>query len=365
MTKITISISLDIDNKKIKTLTHKKNVNLKDIINLLLEETNHNNQIITLGSIFDKYVIEKNLKDSSVLTYKYLLCSIFGVHCFNEPIKNLCTSEKITEISTKIFNNFTFSIVYSIFNFAYQKQLITENPFLYKHKFLIQKKIYNHKKALNCENWLCLSEAESSITNFLTKLLLFNSVRYSKLNQHLILLSIILATRVSETFQIINIFNNTNEKEHYIFIDNKNTKKGAELTYRVPLTDLAIYIIKKIHRLGFKERSFIYRKDNLHTYFRTFLKQNYNNEISIHGFRSIYRTVIELLPETQNIPNWIKELSLSHETRGTVERIYQRNDAFKLRYFLQLEYSKFIFKILKNPIYLKIINNDKFLDNLK
>lgn len=103
MTKITISISLDIDNKKIKTLTHKKNVNLKDIINLLLEETNHNNQIITLGSIFDKYVIEKNLKDSSVLTYKYLLCSIFGVHCFNEPIKNLCTSEKITEISTKNF----------------------------------------------------------------------------------------------------------------------------------------------------------------------------------------------------------------------------------------------------------------------
>lgn len=366
--EISLSISIKINNLEKKLLIKDEDIDINHLLAILKINEHQRKKLSdkTLQDIFDLYVIEKNLKPNTITTYRCLLISLFGVNCFKEQINNLCAYEKINEISTKTIDSFCYSTVCSIFNFAQKKQLILENPFINKDKFIIKKKIHRHKKALNCENWLCLNEAWSTIDNFISTLLLFNSVRYSKLNQHIILLTIILATRISETFQIIKTFNKTNEKDHYIFIDNKNTKKGADLTYRVPLTDLAVYIIKKIHRLGFNEKSFLYRKNNLYTYLRLFLQQNKNNEkISVHGFRSIFRTVIELLPETQNIPNWIKELSLSHETRGTIERIYQRSDAFKQRYFIQLEYSKFIFKILNNSIYLNVIKNDKFLDNLK
>lgn len=167
----------------------------------------------------------------------------------------------------------------------------------------------------------------------------------------------ILATRINETFQVIQNFNSTNEKDHYICIDNKNTKKGADLTYRLVLTNAAIHIIKKLHSLNVKTYTNIYLEVLVRKYFSA-VSQKINNKITPHGLRSIYRTTIEFLPQTQSVPNWIKEYSLSHETRNSIEKAYQRNDALKQRYFLQLEYSKFVFHILKDKELINIANKD-------
>ena len=357
MPKITISISLDLDNNKIKTFTHKKNINLKDIISLLTkEETNPQYKNITLGDLIKKYAYEKNLKPSSIRHYQSGLSTLFGVNYKNFKISDICSEATVSKFLTKQISYKSFDTLTIILNYA-KKKIILNNPYDINLFNIKKRKITKHREALKCENWLSLNEAEYNIALFLNKL---NLAEANKLNSIIIytsLLTMILATRINETFQVINNYNKTNDQEHYIYIDNKNTKKGAILSYRLALTVPAIYLINKLHSLGVKSYSSLYLIEASRQKFIT-ISNLLQNKITLHGLRSIFRTTIEFLPTTQNIPHWIKEYSLSHETRNIVERSYQRNDALKSRYFLQVEYSKFIFNILKNKELLELANKD-------
>lgn len=295
---------------------------------------------IKIGELFDIYTETNNVKEKSREVYESCFRCVFGHDYRNLRLSNITVNQaKVDQLSVNT-KNYYISVVSSFFNFARKKGFIYENPF----ENLKQSKItQTARKALDCENWLFLSDAERELKAF------FSSFKQKKVYRGinllpLFLLHMILATRVKETFRVIMSCSLTDEEKKFIIIETKMTRKGMKPNYRVVLTNLAIFLIRQVQQQFQKHQYYKFY------YCLRYVTKKFSDNMDIHGTRSLFRTIVELIPQTQSISFGAKETALGHETKNTVQRKYCRNDYYVKRYELQLYYSDFLLRCLDDGI---------------
>jgi exopolysaccharide biosynthesis protein len=295
---------------------------------------------IKVGELFDLYIKTNNVKEKSRDVYDSCFRCIFGRDYRNLSLSDINVDRiKLDHLSVNT-KNYYVSVMSIFFNFACKKGFIYENPFA---KLKQNKITQTARKALDCENWIFLSDAEREVTEFFSA---FKKIKeYRRINLlPLTLLHMILATRVKETFRVIMFCSLTDEENKYIIIETKMTRKGMKPNYRLVLTDLAVFLIRQVQQ-QFKKQQYYKFYDCLR-----YVTKNFSNNMDIHGTRSLFRTIVELIPQTQSISFGAKETALGHETKNTVQKKYCRNDYYVKRYELQLYYSDFLLRCLDDDI---------------
>ena len=120
----------------------------------------------------------------------------------------------------------------------------------------------------------------------------------------------------------------------------KSTRKGDSSGFRIPVIPLLRRVIFQIRPLY---------QDMKPDYFPKFLRRsipgNFRERMSLHGTRSVFRTVIELM-NPQDISGAARELYLSHDIRNAVQQAYSRGDYLTDRLKLQQLYGDWLFSLL-------------------
>lgn len=338
---ITIDVSID-ENQKYEIRPDEKIVQL---FNLLSELGVTNLPIaskstITVRELLELYSSSKKLKYNSVVSLQNAFKKLINHDDYlNIDVSELSHSMISTDGLTMNTQYHYFTIMVAVLNFAVKKGYLSFN-FLknFREYYGISKEKYSMRKAFSCENWIIIDDAVAVLKPF------FQAIRdcifYHKVSfYYLILLHMILGTRISETLRVILNFTPEDGTAHYIYIETKTCKLDEKANYRVVLSDLAVYLInavKNIENLKMKAGTSFWCT------VRNMLKRRGIEGLSLHGTRAILRTVVDLLPETKDINPLAKEVYLSHEVRGMVERCYQRQDFFVERYRLQIAYARFL-----------------------
>lgn len=295
---------------------------------------------IKVGELFDLYIETNNVKEKSRDVYDSCFRCLLGRDYRNLNLSDISVAQiNLDRLSVNTKNNY-ITVISSFFKFACKKGFIYDNPF----ESLKQKKITQTcRKALDCENWIFLSDAEREIKEFFSA---FKKIKeYRRVNLlPLTLLHMILATRVKETFRVVRLCSLTDEENKYIIIETKMTRRGMKPNYRLVLTELAVFLIRQVQQ-QFKKHQYYKFYDCLH-----FVAKKFSNNMDIHGTRSLFRTIVELIPQTQSISFGAKETALGHETKNLVQKKYCRNDYYVKRYELQLYYSDFLLRCLDDDI---------------
>ena len=296
---------------------------------------------VKIGELFDLYVETNNVKEKTRMVYNSCFMCLFGKNYRNLSLSDV--SVEHVNVSKYSINTryFYVSVISSFFNFACKKGLIYENPF---EKMIDSRMPQVRRKALNCEDWLFLSDAQREI-NSLFSGFKWMMKKYKKFNPlFLFLLHMILATRVQETYRVITTCSLTDFSNRYILVETKMTRKGMKPNYRLVLTNLAVFLIQQVQKQiqKFKYSRFYY---NLHN-----VTKSLSNNMDVHGTRSLFRTIVELIPQTQSISFGAKETALGHATKNTVQRKYCRSDYYLKRYELQLYYADFLLQCLDEGI---------------
>lgn len=330
MNNITINLKISIspnDNffeKILKIITQ-----LKDCEQWNINDSNNN---ITIGETLNIYVIENNLKDDVIPSYKAALKFFFGTNWSNFLITNISINQikdsrnNIKKISKKEY----MKRVIAILRWLHIKYSIpiAEVENYYKTNF---KNIRcKPREAINCNDWICVQDAQKAITNLFRVLKKDNENLY-----YCLILHFILATRIKETHNFLKEFKKRNNIPDYIYIDTKTTKKNEELHFRIPITFCISEILKKISK--------IYAQTTFISIMRSFLKTS-NLNITLHGTRAIYRTSIDFLTQNLNISTEAKEKYIDHAVGNKIFKTYQRQDYFIERIKIQSIYAYFIFE---------------------
>jgi integrase len=118
-------------------------------------------------------------------------------------------------------------------------------------------------------------------------------------------------------------------------------KAGRE--HRVPLSDRAISILKRLPREG--EFAFIGAREGKalsNMAMLAVLKSMGREDLTVHGFRSTFR---DWAAETTNFPRDVCEMALAHTVGDKVEAAYRRGDLFVKRRKLAEAWSRYCSKV--------------------
>lgn len=349
-----IQLVLKVDNQEV-------NIDISQYLNASAVRKQENDAIrdITLYELIKLYSQVKNIKQSTLDMYKSILRYYF---------KNLSLKlSEVIKIKLNLISSDTRTrIITAIFNFAVKNKIILNNPFTSQIEY--RNSVVTHRNALNASDWRTIDIAKKNLTDFFA---IVNSDNFNSGDtkiyrrikdfnfKYLILLHMILGTRICETIEVIMNFNYENEIAKSITIRTKNTKKGAEPDFCVPLTKLAIYLIKQLQDLKKLKKRTIY------TYVNNFFIKTFGNSVTTHGLRAIFRTTLDLLPETKAYDFNIKEACLDHRLLNKTQRAYQRYDYFSERYLIQKKYSKFLMSFFNiDNEFQAILDSDEYLDYL-
>lgn len=369
----TVNVCVDDDNRKYEI--NSDNEKIAQLLNLLADLGVSNLQKqscknITVKELLDLYASAKMLKNNSVLSiYLAFKQLIRHDNYLNMDISELSPSMIITDCKSSSMNtkHHYLAQMSAVLNFAVKKGYLSVN-FLknFREEYGIYKKRISMRKAFSCENWILIDDAVSVLKPFFSAIhdCFFRYLHYSSISlYYLMLLHMILGTRVSETLRVVRNFTPEDGTAHYIYIETKTCKLGEKANFRVVLSDLVIYLINAVKPIAeLKEGT------NFWCSVRKSLKSRGVSSLSLHGTRAILRTVVDLLTETKSISYQAKEVYLSHDVRGRVERSYQRQDFFIERYKLQIEYAKFLVGTCSedDELYNIVINDgyiEKIIDN--
>lgn len=345
-------INIDISKYLSGSDSNGSNQELLDVDSNVLKD-------ISLNELLNLYSQKRKIKDSTFEVYKLALTG-----CFKDLSLKLSQIFKL-KISYSD-SDFMKRVLILVFNFAVKQGIILKNIFLSQIEF--KNKVVNHRKALNAKDWRTIDMVKKDLKDYFS---IFSSESGINSNiphrfiktfpnfKYFVLLHMILGTRISETIEVIKNFNSENELTKSITIKTKNTKKDFEADFCLPLTSVAIYLIKK--NQGLKN----YTKSTLYTYIDRFFLANFSGKITAHGTRAIFRTVLDIIPDTKKFDFYVKEACLDHRLLNKTQRSYQRYDFFSERYFIQKKYTNFLLSFLENEYELKaILNSDTYLDEV-
>lgn len=375
--KISLNITVDIctGDENHKYEISPDNEKIVQLLGLLSELGVANlpktSKSITVRELFELYIADRMLKDNSVMSLHNAFKKLIRRDDYlNIDISELSHSMIITDGLTMNTKYHYFSVMVAVLNFAAKKGYLSFN-FLkdFREYYGVRKEKYSMRKAFSCENWIIIDDAVAVLKPFFLAVQggNFESEKYQKVSlYYLMLLHMILGTRISETLRVIRNFTPEDGIAHYIYIETKTCKLDEKANFRVVLSDIAVYLINAVKPI---EKIKVKAGSNFWCTVRNLLKRRGIDDLSLHGTRAILRTVVDLLAETKGINPLAKEVYLSHEVRGMVERCYQRQDFFIERYKLQIEYAKFLVGTCSedDELYNIVINDgyiEKIIDNL-
>ncbi len=344
-------INIDISKYLSGSDSNGSNQELLDVDSNVLKD-------ISLNELLNLYSKKRKIKDSTFEVYKLALTG-----CFKDLSLKLSQIFKL-KISYSD-SDFMKRVLILVFNFAVKQGIIVKNIFATQIEF--NNKVVNHRKALNANDWRTIEMVKKDLNDFFSILnsecCINSNVQHRYIQdfnfKYFVLLHMILGTRISETIEVIKNFTRENELSKSITIKTKNTKKDFDADFCLPLTSVAIYLIKENKDLK------NYTKSTLYTYIDRFFLKNFLGKISAHGTRAIFRTILDILPETKKFDFYIKEACLDHRILNKTQRSYQRYDYFSERYFIQKKYSNFLLSFFENENKLKaILNSDTYLDEV-
>lgn len=326
-------------------------------INSIEQTSESTTKELTVKDALDLYLSDKNLKMWSCVSYK---------NAFRQVFKDLEKSY-VSEISEEKFNISTQNLsnntkahyitrIVAVLRWLRKKRIINSIA-LENLKENLKVCNVEHRAALDCCNWISISDAKVE----LTKLFLIIKQQNTTNNFLLIVLHFILATRVSETKNVIDGFDASSE-QNYIFIDSKRTKKDEKLKYRVPITSFIKKILLKIAYDNKKLDKIYFTRKIARILYK---KNEYKNRICNHGTRAIFRTTIDFLTLNMNVSSESKEMYLDHVSGSKIFRTYQRQDYFLERVKIQCLYARFIFECAGLDDYLNSVKEYVEYFNIK
>ena len=292
---------------------------------------------ITLNELLDLYIENHNLKDSSVKSYRSVVTG-YCVRFADTPVSEINPDDLDLSLH-KNTRRYYICILNSIVSWGVKRRLIPENPF--QGLFETCEGIpVRHRSALGCNNFDSPDIAAENVRSFLAAL--------EKECQEPVFLTwichLILATRISETYRVIM---NSSGMEAIpgssgfaVAIEVKSTRRGDSAGFRIP-------VIPEMRILIFRLREF-YRgmsSGAFPKFLRKSIPENYRERMSLHGTRSLFRTIIELM-NPPGICFAARELYLSHDIRSAVENSYNRQDYLNDRLRLQQIYWNWILNLV-------------------
>lgn len=322
---ISLGTIKDISLKEAKSIARRLNNQIREQ-RIPRLESRMSSSNITILELYNLYTKSRNLKASSEKSYRTVIFN-YCKKILNSPISEIKPENLDQDLSVNTLKQYT-NILNIIFSWGINRKIIDYNPFeglcaTYNNIHI------EHRKALACENFDTINIAKNAIKDFLQAIL-------RKGNNTLFLvwvIHLILGTRVTETYRVLSTYQEPND---YVTIEVKSTKKGAEPNFRVPIS-------KDIRNLIIYLQTYI--KSMSPVYFPKYLNRSippeYKGKMSVHGSRSIFRTVIELL-NPKNINSEAKEFYLAHNPLTTVQAAYNRTDYLKERKQLQEIYTKWL-----------------------
>jgi integrase len=116
-------------------------------------------------------------------------------------------------------------------------------------------------------------------------------------------------------------------------------KAGVE--HRVPLSNAAIELLTKLHRIDGNPYVFPGMKHNKPLSDMAILEMLRGMRIglTVHGFRSTFR---DWTSETTLHPDTIAEMALAHTIKNKTEKAYRRGDAFERRKDLMQQWCDYL-----------------------
>ena len=292
---------------------------------------------ITLRELFELYVQNHNLKESSLKSYRSVICGFSGQFA-DTPVAEINPED----LDLSLHHNtrkYYICILNSIAAWGVKRGTLSHNPFLGLYQ-TCERVPARHRYALSCHNFDSLEIAAEKVREFLTALALeCPETVFLTWICHLIL-----GTRISETCRVI--MNAESMKlipgtESYVMaIEVKSTRRGDSAGFRIP-------VIPLLRRLILRIRPFY--QDMKPDYFPKFLRRSipgsFRERMSLHGSRSVFRTVIELM-NPRDISGAARELYLSHDIRNAVQQAYSRGDYLADRLKLQQLYGDWLLSLL-------------------
>jgi integrase len=115
----------------------------------------------------------------------------------------------------------------------------------------------------------------------------------------------------------------------------------AGTSHRVPLSERAIAILKKLHEVRINRFVFPGLKRDRplsNMALKAVLRRAKVNHVTVHGFRSTFR---DWVAERTKLPRELAEVALAHLVGDEVERAYQRGDLLEKRRELMEAWSSF------------------------
>lgn len=152
-------------------------------------------------------------------------------------------------------------------------------------------------------------------------------------------LLILTATRTSETIHAC--WDEFDLKEKLWVIPAERIKTAKE--HRVPLSDPAVKILKKLHETKMGDYVFPSKRGKplSNMAMLVLLRRMEKDDITVHGFRSTFR---DWCAEQTNYPREVAEAALSHAIGNQVEAAYRRGDLFEKRKQLMGAWAKYCYQ---------------------
>ncbi len=292
---------------------------------------------ITLKELFELYAQNHNLKDSSLKSYRSVIYGFSGQFA-DTPVAEINPEE----LDLSLHHNtrkYYICVLNSIAVWGVKRGTLSHNPLLGLYQ-TCERVPARHRYALSCHSFDSLEIAAEKVREFLTALALeCDETVFLTWICHLLL-----GTRISETYRVImNAESMTiipGTESFVIAIEVKSTRKGDGSGFRIP-------VIPLLRRLICQIRPFY--QDMKPDYFPKFLRrsipESFRERMSLHGSRSVFRTVIELM-NPPDISGAARELYLAHDIRTAVQQAYSRGDYLADRLKLQQLYGDWLLTLL-------------------
>lgn len=325
----TARFSDKLNHEQIFTLNNLQYQSVLKYLNEVIVNSKTYLPTIYLKEVIEEYCLAKHIQKPDIIRRFSIFRRIFGKNSLELNIQEFTPDmfQVINDLNvssnTKLYY---LTIIRTIFDYCVKKEYLISNPC--PNNLILFKNEINHSKAFNCNLWLGLNDVKKDLIPF------FKTFTFDNLDIFLFL-HIILGLRITETIRVVKNFTSQDKENKFILIKTKTFKN-----FRVVLSDLAIHLIEKI-----KYAYFSLSDSRLRLLIRTSLNKK-SSEISLHGFRSILRTIIEFLPETKQISYEAKEFYLSHKILNKVVESYQRYDYFNERMTIQKKYAEFLLTCL-------------------
>lgn len=336
----------DNSNDELNYISFTKPKNMLERLNILFDKrydssNSSNLPLLSINDILENFKANNELSSNSLKNYKLAINKFapnlsdkpFTIQLYIQILENINECKKLVgkeKIKTTTFNLY-IKLIRKIIESAFSKNKLKYNSLDELNSFIYQKADNTPRKALDCENFINITEAKTKYQRFLKKLYKTNSLEHFKLW----LIHAILCTRKNETIQVIKNFQKGSKTV--------DIKTKCQTKFTIPITPIVAKLINDI-------KEWINSKTDrtASEYIYQAIPKGYKKLISPHGTRALFRTIIELLNIKESFE--VKEAYLNHNVLSKVQGAYMRNNYLERREKIERKWENWILNLLGKDI---------------